>query len=664
MQGGFAFGKITEKGVELGQAVDLPVLDGERTFMRPLIGFTPKFAVLIAASEDDDFEQPATRSRSMFLVDKATGQLVKPQNSKRPVDKPIDLVSVAQQNGINVDNPNNQRGPHMIVPVGDNSFLVGMQYNNQAQEVFRVTVGDDAKVTMNWLQRSSNNAVHNRPQVTYSAGAAEGFVSAVECNAQPANIGLRLTKFDVNTGKSILSKVVVKADPDKNKYVAEPHIVDLGDKIGMVYAYSAKARNRDGNNGHAGGANVSQVSLFSKADLAQVGDTLMAPANYQRHPGAFALKYGAEGTPAIGVISGSSTGTSKGLLQIIPLKADGLLSMKDPMKAYTVSTYSDVANLQARGKRNPNNQAKGFINGLGDVPNPGFDKPGGFYPPRRRASRSPPSPASRAPRPRRRARRRASGSRSFPRRGSRASRPRRAARARRPATGRPRASTPRRRTSRPTRPPTSRAARAPTSPGSSRATTAARWRAPAAATDAPPPGRPSSASASPSSPVAAARLLRRRSRDVRPERPARGRRRHGRHAGRLRGRRARAAHVALVDLPVTQHGRERGRGLAGHDQRREHDDHARRVGDQQRGRQGLLRLDGVPAARGKVRELPRRGRHRQPHVGHRRRRREDLRGGLRERLGHPRGLAPPREGHPLGRSGPRADRAGAHRRPT
>lgn len=379
MQGGFAFGKITEKGVELGQPVDLPVLDGERAFMRPLIGFTPKFAVLIAASEDNDSNNGNPKP-VMFLVDKATNQLVKPLNSERPVQKPIDLVTVAQQNGVRVDNPNNQRGPHMIVPVGDNSFLVGMQYNNQAQEVFRVTVGDDAKVTMNWLQRYSNNAVHNRPQVTFTPGAAEGFVTAVECNAQPANIGLRLTKFDVNTGKPILSKVVVKAEPEKNKYVAEPHLVDLGDKVGMVYALSAKARNRDGNNGHAGGANVSQVTLFSKADLAQVGDTLMAPANYQRHPGAFALKYGAEGTPAIGVISGSSTGTSKGLLQIIPLKADGLLGVKDPMKAYTVSTYSDVANLQARGKRNPNNQAKGFINGLGDVPNPGFDKPGGFYP--------------------------------------------------------------------------------------------------------------------------------------------------------------------------------------------------------------------------------------------------------------------------------------------
>ncbi len=379
MQGGFSLAKLTAQGITIGQTVDLPVLEGERAYMRPLIAFTPKYVVLIAASEDNDSNNGNPKP-VMFLADKTTGQLVKIANNKRALQKPIDLISVALANGIQVDNPNNQRGPHMIVPVTDDSFLVGMQYNNQAQEVFRVTVNADATVRMNWLQRYSNNAVHNRPQVAYTPGATEAYMTAVECNAQPANIGVRLTKLDVGTGKPIASKIVVRAVPNQNKYVAEPHIADVGDKVALVYGLSAKARNRDGGNGHAGGANVSQVALFDKTDLAMVGEPLAAPANYQRHPGAFAMKYGSEGLPAIGVISGSSTGTSKGLLQVIPVKTDGTLGGKDPLKMYTVSTYSDVANLQARGKRNPNNQAKGFINGIGDVPNPGFDKPGGFYP--------------------------------------------------------------------------------------------------------------------------------------------------------------------------------------------------------------------------------------------------------------------------------------------
>src|SRR6185295_5914290 len=91
-----------------------------------------------------------------------------------------------------------------------------------------------------------------------------------------------------------------------------------------------------------------------------------------RHPGAYTTGYGPNGEPALAVISGSSTGTGAGFVQIYPMSADGSLGVKDPMKVYQASLFSDVANVQARGKRNPNNQARGFINGTGSVPNPGY----------------------------------------------------------------------------------------------------------------------------------------------------------------------------------------------------------------------------------------------------------------------------------------------------
>ncbi len=392
MQGGFALARLHEtRGLELGPAINLPRLAGDRAFMRPLIQFAQggmrTYVVLVAASEDNNSANGNPKP-VLYLAElnRATmsAQLVKIANNTRGdvLDKPTDLVEQALRDGIAVDNPDNQRGPHMIVPVSDNSFLVGTQYNNRAQEVFRFTVSEtngNPEVHVNWGHRYSDNAVHNRPQVAYTQGAAEGYMTAVECNAQPANIGIRLTKFNVANGETITSKIVVKADPDNNKYVAEPSIADMGDSVAVGFAYSAKARDRDGGNGHAGGANVSQLALYKKTDLSMVGDMLATPANYQRHAHIFGTSYGPGTSRAVGVISGSSTGTSKGLLQVVPLKADGTLGLKDPLKMYTVSTYSDVANLPARGKRNPNNQAKGFINGLGDIPNPGFDKPGGFY---------------------------------------------------------------------------------------------------------------------------------------------------------------------------------------------------------------------------------------------------------------------------------------------
>jgi len=383
MQGGFALGKITDTGVTLNAPIDLPQLNGERAYMRPLIAFTNKYALLIAASEDNNSNNGNPKPVA-YLADKTTGQLVKIGNSTRGtnINKPTDLIETALNDGINVNNPDNQRGPHMIVPVADNSFLVGTQYNNQAQEVFRVTVdesGATPQIHVNWLKRFSDNAVHNRPQVAYTPGATEAYMTAVECNAQPANIGIRVSKFNISNGQTLKSSIVVRAQPNQNKYVAEPSIADMGDAVAIGFANSAKARDRNGNNGHAGGANVSQLVLVNKADLTLKGDIMPTPANYQRHAHIYATTYGPNGEKAVAVISGSSTGTSKGLVQMIPLKADGTLGIKDPMKMYTVSTFSDVANLQARGKRNPNNQAKGFINGLGDVPNPGFDKPNAFY---------------------------------------------------------------------------------------------------------------------------------------------------------------------------------------------------------------------------------------------------------------------------------------------
>jgi MYXO-CTERM domain-containing protein len=375
MQGGFALATLTDKGVVPGAVVDLPSLEGERTWMRPQIAFTPKWTVLIAASEDNGINnnpQPV-----LYIADKTTGALAKIPNNTRGANsiKPTNLIQTALKQGITVNNPNNQRGPHSIAQVGPSSFVVGMQYNNQAAEAFKVTVQDDGTVKMDWLKRYSNNAQHCRPQVVVADGAAEGFVAEVEANNQPAEIGFRVTKFNVATGAVVASKIAVRSEPQKNKYVAEPSVGLVGDKLAIGYSLSASVnRQRNGDNGHAGGAQVALLGLFSTADLSPIGAPMLNAAAYGRHSTMFATTYGPNAEPAIAYIGGSSTGTKGAFEQLIPLKADGTLGLKDAAKLYAVSTYSDVANVQARGKRNPNNQARGFINGLGSVPNPGFGK--------------------------------------------------------------------------------------------------------------------------------------------------------------------------------------------------------------------------------------------------------------------------------------------------
>jgi MYXO-CTERM domain-containing protein len=373
MQGGFAVATLTATGVMPGPEVDLPDLQGERTWMRPEAGFLPGNRVLLmAASEDNGVNnnpQPVA-----YVADAKTGQLLSiPNTTRGDQKKPTNIIQTALKQGITVNDPTNQRGPHNITRVNDNTFVVGMQYNNQAQEAYSISVNPDNSIKVNWLQRFSNNARHCRPQVQIAPGATTGYIAAVEANNQPADIGFRVSEFNVATGKPVNSKVVVKSDPNNNKYVSEPVMGLLGDKLAITFGYSSKARNKgDNGDGHAGGRKVDAAVLVDKATLTAIDAPTIGVGQYGRHGSSFVTGYGPNAEPSLAVISGSSTGTGGGFIQMFPITADGKLGEKDAAKVYQVSPFSDVANVQARGKRNPNNQARGFINGLGNVPNPGF----------------------------------------------------------------------------------------------------------------------------------------------------------------------------------------------------------------------------------------------------------------------------------------------------
>jgi MYXO-CTERM domain-containing protein len=382
-QGGFALAKLSASAPPvLGPLLEAPNLNGDRPFMRPQIGFTSKYVVTIAASEDNASNNGNPKP-VLFLFDKAaalantTGGPVTPvkipNSNRNNVNKPVDLINLAVSQGIRVPNQNNQRGPHSIVevPGKPGTFIVGMQYNNQAQEAFSVTIADDATVTMNWVTRYSNNARHCRPQVAITPDG-KGYITAVEANNQPAEIGFRLTQFDTATGKAALSKIVVRSQPNQRLYVAEPSIGVVGNNLAIEYSMTS-TNGKNGQNGHGNvGAQLSNVAIFNATDLTMVGTALPNASAFSRHAHLFGTVYGPDATPAVATIAGSSDGQKGAFIQYLPLTATGTLGVKDYGKMYNAAMYSDVANVQARGKRNPNDQAKGFINGLGIVPNPGF----------------------------------------------------------------------------------------------------------------------------------------------------------------------------------------------------------------------------------------------------------------------------------------------------
>jgi hypothetical protein len=376
MQGAFSVVQLTETGPQLAtmKLVNLPNLDGDRAWQKPNIAATNNYYLLVAASEDNG--QNNNPQVVAFVYDKTTLKPVTVTNSNRRDStlKPTNLIELSGRND------GQQYGPHSIarVPGTDNAFVMGVQRNNNNAYVLRVDVTPQANgvaLDVKYLNRVINNARHCRPDVvTNAADNGIGFLTSVEANNQPADIGVRALSFDLATGKVVKSVLVAASDPRNNKYAVQPNVADLGKYIGISYQLAQQTRN---GNGHTGGSNLSMITMLDKTTLAPVGAPVMGAAPYARHAGSVATLWGPDGSevPAVVSLAGSSTGTGKGFAQIIPVDTVGAkLGTKDPEKLYEMSVYSDVAGTVTRGKRNPNDQGRGFIYALGAVPNPGYNK--------------------------------------------------------------------------------------------------------------------------------------------------------------------------------------------------------------------------------------------------------------------------------------------------
>jgi hypothetical protein len=402
MQGGFGVIELTEKGpqVDTMKYVELPDLQGERNFMKPNIVATDKHYVIVAASEETGVGNGNPQVVAyVYTKDTLTPVTI----AGTAAGKPVNLVALSGKQD------NQQYGPHSIARVYDasgspspNSFVMGVQRNNENGYVMRFEVKEtngQVSITVPYFNKVVENGTHCRPDViTSKTQPGVVYMTSVDANAQPANVGVRALSINATTGQTIKSEIIAASNPvaagDRGangqpaKYAVQPNIADLNDKfVAVSFQYSEKVRNfnKDANgNGHTGNSNLSMLQLIDKATMKPVGAPLSAVAPYARHAAMVTTLWGPEDklVPAAVSLGGSSTGTGKGLAQIIPFDSTlGAFGNKDPNKVYELSRYSDVAGLVVRGKRNPNNQARGFIYAVGDVPNPGFGKKtGGFMP--------------------------------------------------------------------------------------------------------------------------------------------------------------------------------------------------------------------------------------------------------------------------------------------
>jgi len=393
-RGAFTYADITEKGViPAGDIKWLPKMTGERAFQKPLgfdaaeVGGTAGVLAHLAASEDNGVNN---NPQPVLCLTDEKGTIVRIANATLP-NGCTNVIQQAGKDGVQIPDPNNQRGPHDFASV-DRHGVVAMQYNNQAVELLSLSLDATNKLKVLAFQRSHPTARHGRGVVKVAKNGASnvGFLVSVEANNQPADIGARCTTFDPATLKTISSTICLRSDRKKNMAIAEPYFAvpaDISVNKDMFIGFSNSStinRQANGNNGHAGGSQqfIVEKTTTDKFSTVQAPQGSMTPPGAQvlnnagafgRHCSLVSTNYGPNGEPAAVSICGSSTGTKGAFLQVVSTKTDGTLS-KSSADLFPVSDYSDVAQLPAEGLRNPNNQAKGFIDVEGCIDNPGYGK--------------------------------------------------------------------------------------------------------------------------------------------------------------------------------------------------------------------------------------------------------------------------------------------------
>lgn len=388
-RGMFGVSKITAAGVvPVVQPTMIAKLNGDRAFMRPRIVFANggKHMVLIAAAEENGINNGNPQVVTT-VIDAATGATMKITNGgqNRSTFRQQTFMNLITQSG---NNDNQQYGPHSICQVSDNEILTMVQRNNQNQYalLFQVNDAGAGAVTITAKRRLViQNAQHSRgmiacPLTPPTARVNELVVTSVEANNQPADIGIRVGALDTSTLSFRTSKLAVASSPRQNIYAVQPNITYLGGKyVGLQYQISNKTATRNGGNQHKGGNNKAYLEVLDATTLTSV-DKAEAVSASARHSDACGTTFGADGAPAVGVISGAATGTGAGLVQIHPVDpATGKIADVDRVgRLFQVSKFADVSGNAVRGKRNPNDQGRGFIRCVGGAPNPGFGQPNGF----------------------------------------------------------------------------------------------------------------------------------------------------------------------------------------------------------------------------------------------------------------------------------------------
>jgi len=259
--------------------------------------------------------------------------------------------------------------------------VVATYYSNNGQES-RARFLD---LTANEIIKNDNLNILNPANIGRAPIAVTGD-RALSCtgigNNRPPEQGVKCTYLDTVSGQIIWkNQTLVEADPGNEIRYNQVEVKTLS---AGRFAIMAQLTDADGKDNDNKGKNTAQIWIVEPTD-----DTLGIRAHhefmdaiYHTHATLITGMVGDTGETALGVYEAPPTPSGNAVVSF--LKYDPA-SLSFHMDAYTdqwiVSPLAaDSGLLSNLYGGNPTTQGRNFLHGVGDVPNPGFGKEGGFMP--------------------------------------------------------------------------------------------------------------------------------------------------------------------------------------------------------------------------------------------------------------------------------------------
>ena len=200
---------------------------------------------------------------------------------------------------------------------------------------------------------------------------------ASQGNNRPPEDGVKCAKLNNMTGEVMYSQIIAASQPNQKIYMNQPTVVKMDNG---QFALRVLESSGEGKTNNKKGSNRSHDYVISPSTenflIAAHEENL---GNYPTHSATCSGAYGLEGKRHFGVFAAAITGNSQPLIQFFELNNSQIKA--DPThNTWVAGWYADSGKLANMYGHNPGTQGRDFLRCIGDVPNPGFGQPNGFYP--------------------------------------------------------------------------------------------------------------------------------------------------------------------------------------------------------------------------------------------------------------------------------------------